>query len=186
MPLYLSQALAVAMYIFGLREGWTWQFPEHDPLIVDLAVFGVTLTLAYIRANLSFRVQYLVMAVIALSLFSVFENLEVWQSERAAHWFGSYPGGPENDFQGTRFWGVFAVFFPAATGIMAGANMPGELKNPRKCIPFGPLSAIALSTAIYLALAVWAALAASPDALVRNYTIVIDRALWGSSLPCSS
>lgn len=26
-PLYLSQALAVTMYIFGFREGWTWIFP---------------------------------------------------------------------------------------------------------------------------------------------------------------
>ncbi len=28
-PLYLSQALAVAMYVFGFREGWNWIFPSH-------------------------------------------------------------------------------------------------------------------------------------------------------------
>lgn len=28
-PLYVSQALAVVMYIFGFRAGWLWIFPEH-------------------------------------------------------------------------------------------------------------------------------------------------------------
>jgi len=38
-PLYFSQALAVAMYVFGFREGWNWIFPEHPTLIVDLLTF---------------------------------------------------------------------------------------------------------------------------------------------------
>jgi solute carrier family 12 sodium/potassium/chloride transporter 2 len=36
LPLYISQALAVAMYLFGFREGWLWLFPTHSPLAVDL------------------------------------------------------------------------------------------------------------------------------------------------------
>jgi len=35
-PLYLSQALAVAMYVFGFREGWNWIFPGHPAIVVDL------------------------------------------------------------------------------------------------------------------------------------------------------
>lgn len=80
MPLYLSQALAVAMYVFGFREGWNWQFPGHAPLLVDLVVFVVILTLALVSANLSFRVQYVFMGVIGLSLISILGSQEVWQS----------------------------------------------------------------------------------------------------------
>jgi amino acid transporter len=178
-PLYLSQALAVSMYVFGFRAGWQWIFPEHPALLVDLAVFAVLFGIAFISAGLAFRIQYAIMAVIGLSLVSVAVAAFQGSMEHPVTWWGDFPGSPEDDFAGVGFWAVFAVFFPASTGIMAGANMSGELKNPRRSIPLGTLSAIGLSLLIYLGLAYWLARSATTDELVSNYTVMVDKAAWG-------
>ncbi|MGB3543905.1 amino acid permease [Rubrivirga sp.] len=184
-PLYLSQALAVALYVFGFREGWAWVFPEHPAILVDLGVFAVVLGIAYVSASFAFRVQYLIMVVIAASLVSVAvaaaEGSMVHDLADVGL-VGPYVGAPEDGFSGTSFWAVFAVFFPAATGIMAGANMSGDLRDPKRSIPIGTLSAIAVSLVVYLALAYWLARSATPEELVSNYTVMIDRAAWGPAV----
>lgn len=177
-PLYLAQALAVAMYIFGFRAGWQYIFPHHPALLVDFGAFLVLFVIAFISANLAFRVQYLITAVIFGSLVAVAAAAYLGSMQHPITWWGSFSGSVENNFSGTTFWVVFAVFFPASTGIMAGANMSGELANPRRSIPVGTLSAIGLSLVIYLALAYWLARSASPKELLHNYNVMIDKSAW--------
>jgi hypothetical protein len=92
--------------------------------------------------------------------------------------WGTFTGSIENNFSGSDFWMVFAVFFPAATGIMAGANMSGELKDPRKSIPVGTLWAIGISFLIYMGLAYWVARSATIDELLQNYNIIIEKSFF--------
>jgi amino acid transporter len=181
-PRYISQGLAVTMYIFGFREGWLGIFPMHNPFLIDIIVFIVLFSIAYISANLAIKTQFIIMGIIVLSLISIimaaYNGSMQFQTESAITW-GSFKGSIENGFSGSDFWIVFAVFFPAATGIMAGANMSGELKNPRRSIPIGTLWAIGVSFVIYMVLAFWLAKTATEDELLTNYYIIVEKAYVG-------
>jgi len=48
------------------------------------------------------------------------------------------------------FFTVFAVFFPACSGIDAGASLSGDLKDPVTAIPKGTLGAIGITFIIYV------------------------------------
>lgn len=62
---------------------------------------------------------------------------------------------------------------------MAGANMSGDLKDPKRAIPLGTITAIGVALVIYLGLAWWLARSATIEELTSNYTIMVDRAYWG-------
>ena len=181
-PRYISQGLAVTMYIFGFREGWLAIFPEHYAFLVDIIVFASLITIAYISANLAIKTQFIIMGIIVLSLVSVviaaYNGSMELPVEDSLSW-GSFKGSEENGFGGSDFWIVFAVFFPAATGIMAGANMSGELKNPKRSIPIGTLWAIGVSFVIYMLLAFWISRSATEEELLTNYYIMVDKAYIG-------
>ncbi len=177
-PFYLSQGLATAMYVFGFREGWLNIFPTHPAIVVDLLTFAVIFGIAFISTNLAFRIQYIIMAIIAVSLVCILGTFYTGAAQYHPDLWGSYPGFPETGFSGTNFWFVFALFFPAATGIMAGANMSGELATPRNSIPVGTLAAIAVAYVVYMVLAYWFATVATPQELVQNYNIALERSLW--------
>lgn len=184
-PRYLSQALAITLYVFGFREGWLWVFPDHSAFLVDLAVFLILWGIAYKSADLAIKTQFVIMAVIVASLVSIalaaFNGSMQYDVEQVGLW-GSFVGAPEDNFSGTSFWVVFAVFFPAATGIMAGANMSGDLKDPRRSIPIGTMAAIGVSLVIYVLLAYWLARSATPEELVSNYYVMVDKAFWGPAV----
>jgi amino acid transporter len=177
-PFFFSQALAVAMYIFGFREGVQWLFPGQNALLVDMATFGLIFGIALISTSFAFRIQFLILAIILASLVSIYGALFTHELNFEFQWFGHYPGSPENNYSGSSFWVVFAVFFPAVTGVMAGANMSGELKNPRRSIPRGTMAALILTSLIYISLVLVVSLLATPDELVSNYTILIDKSLF--------
>jgi amino acid transporter len=186
-PLYVSQSLAVVMYIFGFREGYLWAvdawgFPGLSSIVIDLAIFSVIFGITLISTSLAFKVQYVILAIIMGALISIGIAAVQGPMDNPIVWWGDFRGSPENDFSGVAFWAVFAVFFPASSGIMAGANMSGDLKNPRKSIPIGTMAAVGLSLVIYLALAYWLMRAATVDELTGNYTIMIDRAYWGPAV----
>ena len=173
-PLFLAQAISTALYIFAFAEGWRGIFPDHPgPLVVFLSLF-VVFVIAYISASLTFRIQFAILAIVIFSLVSIL--LGSFPSERQEGMvytpvlIGSFPDGS--------FWDIFAVFFPAVTGIMAGISLSGMLKNARRSLPLGTMSAIFLAMFIYLALAYWLSRVASPLELLNNPMVMADHAFF--------
>lgn len=178
-PLYLSQTFAVAMYIFGFRSGWLWIFPDHPAILVDFGIFALLFGIAMVSAGLAFRIQYAILAIIIGSLVSIGVAAARGSMQHEVTWFAISGESAARGFISREFWMVFAVFFPAATGIMAGANMSGDLKEPRRAIPVGTLSAIGISLVVYMVLAYWLARSATAEELTSNFTVMIDKAAWG-------
>ena len=69
---------------------------------------------------------------------------------------------------------VFGVVFPAFTGVMAGANMSGDLADPARSIPRGSLGGVSVAILMYTLAAVAQALSVEQFLLVRNTSIMQD------------
>ena len=74
---------------------------------------------------------------------------------------------------------VFAIVFPAFTGIIAGVGLSGDLKDPRRSIPLGVILAITVGLIIYILVIIKLFYSAPLDALANDQHIMYDIALWG-------
>ncbi len=163
-PLFFAQALSIAFYVVGFAESLSMMALDVDPRLVGTLVC-VTLTLISLKGtDLAIRAQYFVMAAIGLSLLSFF--------------FGTAPERPEQiawqNPEGLPFAAVFAVFFPAVTGIMAGVSMSGDLRSPRRDLPRGTMAAIAVGFVVYLTVPIWMAVNATSEELIGNLRVMWD------------
>ena len=187
-PLFLAQALSVAFYVVGFSESidiflasWGWQLGVWASKLLSSCVLIALCAMSARSAALAIKTQYVVMAAIALSLVAIFAG-------------GSDSPPAEIQWAGVGdadFSIVFAVFFPAVTGIMAGVGMSGDLKDPRRALPIGTMSAIGVGLVVYLALPVWLAMNYSSEELVAdNYILwklssvsgLIYLGVWGATI----
>ena len=162
--LYLAQSFAITMYIFGFREGWMGVFPTHSPLVIDLCAFVSMVVIVRFFTELAFKLQYIIFGITILSVLSVswkpFDTR--WDD---INWIGNFGQSYEN------FWTVLAVYFPAVTGILAGASLSGDLEDPRESIPKGTLYAVVFGGLVYAWLSIVYAGVPQAD-LLTNYNIM--------------
>jgi amino acid transporter len=76
------------------------------------------------------------------------------------------------------FFTVFAIIFPAFTGMTAGVGMSGDLKNPGKSIPLGTLAGTIGGMIIYVFLAYKLTISASPQDLADTSKLVMADIAW--------
>ncbi|MEB3232563.1 MAG: amino acid permease [Leptolyngbyaceae bacterium] len=172
-PLYFAQALSVALYTLGFAEGVV-AVTGWNQIYVALVTTVFVAILAITSASLAIRTQYIIMVAIALSLVS-FGFGQPLESSTEILWLR-----PEEATE--PFWGVFAVFFPAVTGIMAGVNMSGDLKSPTRSIPSGTLAAVATGYIIYMILPILLATRADAATLLAEPLVMQRIAVWGPAI----
>ena len=173
---FLAQAISVAMYVLGFTEAFAAALPGIGlsgtaiATIVNLVVF----LCVYIGAGWAIKLQYGILALLGLSLVSFFAGA-----------VGHFDGATFRDnltggyVAGEDFFTMFALFFPAATGIMAGANMSGDLKDPAQSIPRGTLMSILVTGLVYVSIALCLGGVADRTALQTNNLIMEEIAVVG-------
>jgi len=179
LPLFFARAFGVAFYIAGFTEAVMMlgnPLPMLDPAITAKIISVTTLVgltaLAYISADLALRVQFVIFAAIGASLVSFF------MGHPPAEMLAVPPDAviPPK----AAFWVVFAVFFPAVTGIEAGLGLSGDLKNPAKSLPLGTLLAVGSGYLIYMALPIFLnSIVPDSNLLLLNQNIMTAVARWG-------
>jgi len=173
LPLFFAQSFGIAFYVSGFTEALMGNLGEYLPAFFTAKMIAVaTLTLltalAYFSADLAMKAQFVIFAVIIASLASFFMGTPV----------AEVAGGTPIP-KGVGFWSVFAVFFPAVTGIEAGIAMSGDLKNPAKSLPLGTLGAVLTGYLIYLALPVFLSQTVHDETLLLNPNAMRSVAKWG-------
>lgn len=181
--LFLSQAISVAFYIIAFTEAFSFMF---DYLLVNHGIWlprqiigiPVMLILSVLifkkGANMGIKALYIINAILAVSLLLFFigrpENLG-----ETSHFISNFQFRNSDSF-----FIVFAIVFPAFTGVTAGVGLSGDLRNPGKSIPLGALSATFVGMVIYFFVAYKLAVSASAEELLADQLIMSKIAVYGS------
>lgn len=172
---FLAQAISVAMYVIGFAEAFVGSLPVGglSPVLVATCTNVVVFICVFIGAGWTIRVQYGILAILGLSLVSLYTG--AIGSFSTEHLKANLR--PDFD-QGESFFTMFALFFPAVTGIMAGANMSGDLRRPERSIPLGTLAAVVVTGIIYLSEALLIGCAVPGDTLRNDNLVIASVSAW--------
>jgi len=179
LALFSAQAISVPFYILGFSEAVVRTFPELAghfqtiAVVTTLILFGIS----YVGAKWATKTQYVIMAVLGLSILAFMGGAAT--NFRSEVFLQNWTSGYTNS--SVSFWVVFAIYFPAATGIMAGVNMSGDLKDPKRAIPLGTFSAVVVGFLVYLVQILLCGGAQTRSQLIEtSFETLCSQALFGA------
>ncbi|CAJ0589999.1 unnamed protein product [Cylicocyclus nassatus] len=162
----IANAVAAAMYVVGFGETLRDVLKEHNAMfasdlwvvrIIGWATCVLLIIIIFIGTGFESKMQIVLLVVLSASLVNFWIGSALKPSETVTHRGGTgYSLNTLNSnlmphFRGETFISLLAIYFPAATGIMGGANISGDLADPQRAIPLGTLSAIGICTVVYIA-----------------------------------
>lgn len=186
LSLYLSQSISIAFYMIAFAEAFRPLAPwieralhvGFDPRLISLPAAITVLALAITRgAALGVKALYGVVATLGLSLVLFFLGRPLEGFDPASLRLTATVANHDP------FALVFAICFPAFTGMTAGVGLSGDLREPKKSIPAGTLLATFVGLVVYVAVVIKLAFSATPEALASDQLIMADIALWGPIVP---
>ncbi|MBN3318382.1 S12A2 protein, partial [Atractosteus spatula] len=184
-----ANAVALAMYVVGFAETvmellkvrgkpkvWSKRLIKH---LSRCNTIPVNVFLSY-----SLTIFLLVILVTAIFNYVIGSFIRV-ESKEPRGFFGyqvdiMLENMGSNFREDQTFFSVFAIFFPAATGILAGANISGDLADPQLAIPRGTLLAILITGLVYLGIAI-----STGSCIVRDATGSVNDTISGLILNCT-
>ncbi|WP_297093131.1 amino acid permease [uncultured Draconibacterium sp.] len=181
--LFFSQAISVAFYVIAFTEAFEFFFnllaDKYDFFLPRQAIsLPVMAGLAFLiikkGANLGVKALYFVVAILFVSIIMFFlGSTEFSESARLP-----FSGDQFRNFE--NFFVVFAIIFPAFTGMTAGVGLSGDLKNPSKSIPLGTVLATVSGMIIYVFIVYKLTMSASIEDLTEHQLIMGKIAIAGS------
>lgn len=186
LALFVGLSFSVSLYLIGFSESFLSYLNLPSDInsirITGTIILIVVTIITFISTSLAIKTQYLIMTAIGLSLLSIL--------------FGRHDLAPSSpnltgNGAGLPLMVLFGIFFPAVTGFEAGVSMSGDLKDPKKSIPLGTISAIAIGLVVYIGLAFFFAYTVDGDILASDQKALFRIALvpqlviagiWGATL----
>lgn len=178
-------AIVNAVYILGFAEAvceianWT---PSYKNFItIGLGTEAVLLCIILGGVGLVVKLQFLLLFFLIMAMMNFIVGGLISHGA-PTYMLGNYT--EQNLYPiSTSFWdffSIFGLFFSTTTGIMAGANMSGDLRTPSVSIPIGTLAAIACSAVIYLTFMLILAASVPAATLIDPAYFLIAKDLSGS------
>lgn len=184
--LYVSQAVSVAFYMIAFAEAFSpiagffqQQFGvAFDPRMVSLPATIGLLALVFTRgAAVGLTALYVVVATLGIALAMLFLGSPVEGFDPNVVGLTRTVMSPDG------FFVVFAIVFPAFTGMTAGVGLSGDLRNPRKSLPNGTLGATLTGMIVYIFVVIKLAYSAPPELLDEDQFVMSQIAVWGPVIP---
>ncbi|MBA3237306.1 MAG: amino acid permease [Parachlamydiaceae bacterium] len=182
-PLFFRQSLTIAFCCIGFGESLHDLVPAWSITNIGIITLCILTTLAYTSVSGALKVQIAIFIAILFSLISFFTGGDVPPMDPA-----TFTPPPLNTLG---FWSVFAIFFPAMTGMESSVSLSGDLKNPSRSLPIGTISATLTAYLIYVGMCLFLAYKVPMDRLVADPLIMQDIAsipsliivgIWGATL----